>query len=193
MSTRQHSERCRECKKSILKLLKHIYGQAVEGYSLNLPARLEDYRDKEFYGALRKIYTELQRYRGFDQFVLAKRLPPVDYYVQKPGLIIEFDESQHFTRPREIALRNYPKGLGLGYSKDKWIRLCRQLDRKDNDPPYRDEQRAWYDTLRDFASLFLQIPLIRVLPDENIWCSLSPHNPADIQWFASFIDSKLRA
>jgi hypothetical protein len=30
--------------------------------------------------------------------------------------------------------------------------LCEEINAKDNYPPYRDEQRAWYDTLRDFLA-----------------------------------------
>jgi hypothetical protein len=38
----------------------------------------------------------------------------------------------------------------LGFDKRKWIELCDQINAHDNYPLFRDEQRAWYDTLRDF-------------------------------------------
>ena len=59
--------------------------------------------------------------------------------------------TQHFTKPREIALGLYPQNIPYGFSVERWRKLCESLDKRDNDPPYRDEQRAWYDTLRDFA------------------------------------------
>ena len=66
------------------------------------------------------------------------------------------------------------------------------MNKKDNDPVYRDEQRAWYDTLRDFCSSILNIPVVRVLPDEHRWCQLNPNEKSDIDWFSYFIENKLK-
>jgi hypothetical protein len=192
MPTRQHNERCKECKKRILELLRYIYSDAIERHNLNLPANLEGYTNTELSVFLKKIHTELQEYRGFIHFTRAKKLSAVDYYVSNPSFIVEFDESQHFTKPREITLQNYPSTLKLGFDKYKWIERCIELDCKDNDPPYRDEQRAWYDTLRDFSSVILKIPLIRILPNEHVWCTLNVDNATDVQWFKNFIENRLR-
>jgi predicted amidohydrolase len=189
---RQHPQRCKPCKNRILELLKHIYGDVREEYGLGLAADVEGYRNTEFYDVLRRIHAELQNHRGLKQFVNVSRLPAVDYYIPNPGFVVELDEAQHFTEPREITLRSYPPNLSLGFPKDRWISRCVQLRRRDNDPPYRDEQRAWYDTLRDFGCNVLGIPLIRILPDERVWCELSPTNAAHVAWFKDFIEGRLR-
>jgi hypothetical protein len=130
----------------------------------------------------------LQKYRGHKIFVKAKKLPNVDFFIPEPGFIVEFDESQHFTKPREIALSYYSGVLTLGFSKDKWVNLCTTLDKKDNDPAYRDEQRAWYDSLRDFAPEILKIkPTIRLYASDYIWCSLDANNKADQGKFRELI------
>jgi hypothetical protein len=189
---RKHNERCKKCKDRVGEFLGHIYGEVREQYGLDLPTNVEGYKDTPFYKDLKKIHTELQNHRGFRHFVNARRLPAVDYFVPDPGFIVEFDESQHFTEPREIALRNYPAAQRLGFPKEKWMSRCAAMHRKDNDPPYRDEQRAWYDTLRDFGSVFRRIPLIRILPDERVWCELDVSSEVDVTWFQDFIDSRLR-
>ncbi|MCL1834460.1 MAG: hypothetical protein FWG49_08170 [Leptospirales bacterium] len=105
--------------------------------------------------------------------------------------ILEFDESQHFTHLRKIALENYPKTLNLGFNREKWMDLCKSLDRHDIDPIYRDEQRAWYDTLRDFAPLILGIaPTVRLYASDFIWCQLNPNDKKDLETFKDFIESK---
>lgn len=190
--TIKHNERCKECKRRIFELLTKIYGEVKERFNLNLPCELEKYQEYEFYDALKTIYIKLQNHRGFKRFVRAKKLPNVDYFVVNPGFIIEFDESQHFTKPREITLKNYPEKLKLGFDKNMWIKRCIDLNRKDNDPPYRDEQRAWYDTLRDFSSLILNIPIIRLLPEECVWCELNPEKETDVRWFKELIRKKLK-
>ena len=102
---------------------------------------------------------------------------------------MEFDESQHFTIPRKFTLEKYPAGLELGFSREKWIMLCKEINAKDNDPPYRDEQRAWYDTLRDFLPAILDLkPTVRLFAKDFIWCSLNPDDPKDIDKFRKMIE-----
>jgi hypothetical protein len=38
-----------------------------------------------------------------------------------------------------------------GFDRDMWLSRCRTIGAEDHDPPFRDEQRSWYDTLRDFV------------------------------------------
>ncbi len=182
-----HNERCKNCKLRIYELLKAAYGDVDDQYNLNLPSKLEGYGGQSIYDDLAKIYKSLQDYRGFTQFVKAKTLPNVDYFVRSAKIIVEFDESQHFTKPRAISLAQYPSYLKLGFDKNMWLKRCLQLDKRDNDPPYRDEQRAWYDTLRDFAD----VPTVRVLPGEAIWCRLDPAKKSDVVWIKNLVDRKM--
>ena len=86
-------------------------------------------------------------------------------------------------------MEEYPTNLELGFSKEKWIRLCEKIDAKDNDPPYRDEQRAWYDTLRDFLPAILGLqPTVRLFAKDFVWCSLNPNNPEDVDRFRKMIE-----
>jgi hypothetical protein len=65
----------------------------------------------------------------------------------------------------------YPRGLKLGYDRKVWLNRCQKLNRHDNDPPWRDETRAWYDTLRDILPITSGMrPTIRVFAKEMRWC-----------------------
>ncbi|MCK4444157.1 MAG: hypothetical protein KAW09_06415, partial [Thermoplasmata archaeon] len=111
-----------------------------------------------------------------------------------PGLILEFDESQHFTAPRKIALENYPEELILGYDKNRWRTLCEQIDAKDNDPAcvYRDEQRAWYDALKDFLPTMMGLsPTVRLYSKDVHWCSLNHNVPSDVKRFKTLLEGRI--
>jgi hypothetical protein len=180
----RHPENCRLCKETVFKLLEKIYGQVISQYSLDLPARPEEYRGSFCYDDLARIHQALQEYRGHRSFVRARTLPRVDYYVPSQRLVVEYDESQHFTKPRLITLRLYPASLGLGFDRHKWMDLAARLDRHDNDPIYRDEQRAWYDTLRDFSSAVVgNAPTARLFASDREWCRLNPDGTADVARF----------
>jgi hypothetical protein len=87
---------------------------------------------------------------------------------------VEFDEAQHFTRPRALALERYAASLNVGFSRQRWLQLCAELNRHDNSPPYRDEQRAWFDMLRDFAPACLGLqPVVRIYAGTAVWCHLA--------------------
>ncbi|MCD5409175.1 MAG: hypothetical protein LRZ87_00160 [Methanocellales archaeon] len=102
-----------------------------------------------------------------------------------------FDESQHFTQPRKVTLNNYPADLKLGFDKERWIALCEKINAKDNNPPYRDEQRAWYDTLRDFLPSIRQLPpTIRLYSKNFRWCDLSPEVESDIKKFKILLEGR---
>ena len=77
------------------------------------------------------------------------------------------------------GLREAPLFLGpcnVGFNRQLWLQRCAELNRHDNSPPYRDEQRAWFDTLRDFppACLGLQ-PVARIYAGTTVWCRLDLH------------------
>ncbi|RUM33494.1 MAG: hypothetical protein DSY33_04300 [Archaeoglobus sp.] len=93
--------------------------------------------------------------------------------------------------PRKIALERYPSDLELGFNREKWIRLCEKINAKDNYPPYRDEQRAWYDTLRDSLPAILELkPTVRLFAKDFVWCRLNPDNPKDVEKFKRMIENK---
>ncbi len=187
--TKRHNQRCPECKEIVEILLRSIFGEVYPNYQLNLRANVSDYSQQPFFSNLNEIYNQLSSYRGYQNFVKVTTLPRVDYFIPNPGIILEFDESQHFTKPREISLLNYPRDLTLGYDRSKWLDLCRNINTRDSEPPYRDEQRAWYDTLRDFAPLYLGLrPTIRIFVRDLQWCSLNPSNDEDIEKFKKMIN-----
>ena len=186
---RRHDQRCRECKVRIEELLIQIYGEVKPNYNLKIPAKPEDYLGSVYSKDLDAIHTELQEHQGYKNFVRAKNyIAPVDFYVPKPGLIVEFDESQHFTAPRKKALSLYPKDLKLGFDRDRWQDLCSIENQHDNHPPFRDEQRAWYDALRDFAPVLLEIkPTIRLYARDYAWCKLDSKKVTDQESFKQFL------
>ena len=185
---KKHNESCKACKIRIEELLNRIYKKVDVNYNLNLPSKIEDYAGSPFEKQLTQIHESLQKYRGHKTFVKAKKLPNVDFFIPEPGFIVEFDESQHFTKPREIALSCYSDELPLGFNKDKWVNLCGTLNKKDNDPAYRDEQRAWYDSLRDFAPGILKInPTIRLYASDYVWCSLDVNSKSDQKKFIELL------
>jgi len=128
--TKNHNERCKDCKERVRQLLEVVFGMVEVNYDIKFPSTLKDYMDTDIYPDIEKIYLEIQKYRGFDSFVKAKKLPRVDYFIPGENLIIEFDESQHFTKPRLIALENYSDKLSLGFEKKKWIGLSKKLNKR---------------------------------------------------------------
>ena len=184
----KHNERCKECKKAFLLLLEKSYGEIKANFNLELPSRIDDLRNIDSYGSLLSIHEALKSYRGHEVFVRSKKLPNVDYFLVAQKIIVEFDESQHFTAPRKISLENYAD-LKPGFSTIRWAGLCSKLNKCDNDPPYRDEQRAWYDTLRDFAGTISNKvnKTVRVYASDEIWCKLDSESLDDINKFKSHI------
>lgn len=171
-----HNEHCKKCKTTFLKALETEYGEVIEQWQSGWPCKIEDIRSiphlsKARRNSIIKIYKAIQRYRGYDNFVRRKALPRCDYFIKSLNCIVEFDESQHFTSPRALTYSLYPKWVKAGYDKNIWKIRCEGLNRRDSDPIYRDEQRAWYDTLRDvFPNVFGMNPTIRIYAKDNIWC-----------------------
>jgi len=95
---------------------------------------------------------------------------PFDYYLPQIGVLVEFDETQHFSKLRAIALRSYPSQVKIGFDKNRWISLAEEIQAKDNDPLYRDEQRAFYDSVRDILATLLGFkPVVRIFQDDVRW------------------------
>jgi hypothetical protein len=86
-------------------------------------------------------------------------------------LIIEYDERQHFTLPRAISFQHYPSQLRLGFDVQEWNKECDRTHAVDPSPPYRDEQRAFYDSLRDILSSSNGYILLRLRHGDSDWTS----------------------
>ncbi len=138
--------------------------------------------------ALDEIQQHLDQLRGYTDYIKAEWMPPCDYYLPTAGFIVEFDESQHFTEPRRLALEHYPQEWDAGFPLTRWIDLCHQINAKDDEPPDRDERRAWYDTLRDLLAPFHGMkPTVRIYADDFRWCSLSDDSAKDVERFRSLV------
>ena len=115
-------------------------------------------------------------------------MPPCDYYLPSIDLILEFDESQHFTESRLVTLKHYPSECDMGFSIAHWTDLCRQINAKDDTPPDRDERRAWYDTLRDLLPVLHGMkPTVRIYADDYRWCSLDAESTKDLETLRSLL------
>jgi hypothetical protein len=120
-------------------------------------------------GPLKKIYDALRHDRGHTAFATERRRLVCDVVIPSRGLIVEYDERQHFTRSRGIALRLYPKDFELGFNPAYWMEHCDKIAATDNSPPYRDEQRAFYDSVRDLLAAAHGHQVIRIMHGECDW------------------------
>lgn len=132
------------------RLLKDRYGQIqteVKFVWLIVPSSVS--MDKE----ISSIAAKLTSYHGHIGFFKPGISLKCDFLVPSNRYIIEYDERQHFTIPRDISLSLYPDDLILGFDLIEWREYCQRIRAKDPTPPYRDEQRAFYDTLRDVLAV----------------------------------------
>ena len=188
--SRRHSERCPECKVRVGQLLERIYGTCVRDHRFGWQAGLTPYKGTSIGSALQEVARVLEVHRGHGIRVFQRNdvLAGCDYWVPDPGIIVEFDESQHFTGPRKLALSVYADQHPLGFSARRWMELCEHHDARDNDPPYRDEQRAWYDSLRDLVPSVEGLqPTVRLYARDRVWCSLDPGSGEDRKRFSQLI------
>lgn len=187
-----HSEHCRHCKEQVRQLLTAVYGNCLVGVAFPWPAKPEKYERTVIGDTLQQILTGLQRLRGFRDFIKSTQVPPCDFYISNPAFILEFDESQHFTQARRVTLSLYPPAFKVGFPLTQWLNLCRLIDAKDNDPPDRDERRAWYDTLRDLVPTLHGLkPTVRVYSNEFRWCSLDSESKRDRETFCAVLEQRL--
>ena len=188
-----HSEHCRACKIRVHELLTALYPDACHrDHAFPWPSTPEAYRGTRTGAVLQRIFEALRDHRGYGDFIRTAQMPPCDYHlnnIASPGFILEFDERQHFTRPRAIALGLYPRDLRMGFPVGEWLRLCAVLDERDPEPPDRDERRAWYDTLRDLLPTVHGLrPTVRLYERALRWCEMRPDAPADVARFKSFLE-----
>src|SRR5262245_24800279 len=173
-------------------MLSRLYGDCQVNYMLSWPSGPEAYSNALIGSALKQVYEALAQYRGHREFIKSGLVPPCDYYVAEPPFILEFDESQHFSRARLVTLNHYPTDLPLGFSLARWRELCRVIDAKDDEPIDRDERRAWYDTLRDLVPLTHGFnPTVRIYAEEFVWCSLDAKTSRGLQAFGGLLTNRL--
>ena len=185
-----HSERCHACKVRVGQLLERIYGACVRDRRFPWRTGVAAYAGTLIDPVLRDVAGVLEGYRGYGvgTFVRTQMLAACDYWIPDPGFIVEFDESQHFTRLRKLALAVYADEYPLGFAARRWLELCEHHDARDNDPPFRDEQRAWYDTLRDLVPSIVGLqPTVRLYARDRIWCSLDLDSEEDRNRFSDLI------
>ena len=115
------------------------------------------------------IYDKLKAMRNYSGFSNPGYKLACDFFIPSKNLIIEYDENQHFTEQRAESLAHYPSNRNLGFDKDKWREACENIKATDNDPIYRDEQRAFYDSVRDILAARNGIPLIRIKHGDYDW------------------------
>jgi hypothetical protein len=102
-------------------------------------------------------------------------------FMTESGLIVEYDEVQHFTSSRRLTLDRYPGDAPLGFDPVDYARLIeRWLPTGDRAFAHksaaefpgaagRQRQRAYFDAFRDLAAPAFEVgPLIRIpCPDDN--------------------------
>jgi hypothetical protein len=187
-----HSAHCRACKERVREILTLVYGECRVNHSFPWPAQPQDYGNSPVGDLLKKTQTELGNFRGHRDFIKSAQIPPCDFYISDPPFILEFDESQHFSRPRLIALTLYTDAIKLGFFLQRWKGLCREIDAKDDQPFDRDERRAWYDTLRDVVpSLHGFKPTVRLYAGDYPWCSFQAASDHDQAKFCDLLGGRL--
>lgn len=186
-----HSDHCHACKERVRELLTAIYSDCQVGQSFPWSSQPEDYVNTPIGNLLQRIRAGVGALRGHRDFIKSAEMPPCDFYISDPPFILEFDESQHFSRARLVTLSFYPEEFKLGFSLARWRELCRQINAVDDQPFDRDERRAWYDTLRDLLpSLHGFAPTVRLYAGEYPWCSLDTSSDSDRTVFRGLLGTR---
>lgn len=118
---------------------------------------------------LKGIFQALQTMRGYSNFTAAGRSLRCDFYIPELKIIVEYDERQHFTDQRAKALGLYPAELSMEFNQQEWIAACSSIKATDPSPPHRDEQRAFYDSMRDILATKNGYRLIRFRQGSTDW------------------------
>jgi hypothetical protein len=164
-----HSRRKYEPQKQALfDLLKKLFGTVeceVEFPWLVVP------KTDELKEPVSSIFQPLQTMRGFSTFAGAGRSLRCDFYIPSQKMIVEYDERQHFTIQRAKTLELYLPDISLDFDRQEWIKSCNSIKATDPNPPYRDEQRAFYDSLRDILAAQNGYRLVRFRQGDFDWTS----------------------
>lgn len=187
-----HSPHCRACKERVRALLTALYGECRVNHSLPWSALPQDYTNTTVGASLEQICSALGSFRGHRDFIKSAKLPPCDYFISDPPFIVEFDESQHFSRARLVTLLNYPGEIKVGFSVSCWQDRCRKINAEDNQPFDRDERRAWYDTLRDLLPTVHGFePTVRFYAEEYEWCRFDVESARGREAFRLLLQDRL--
>jgi hypothetical protein len=137
--------------------------------------------------ALLAIFQALGGVTAELEAAAAARLPG-DFLHEPTGTLIEVDERQHFTSARLLTLRLYPPEIPLGFDRAEYEALCRRLQGQANrdfahrsapafGPGGRQQQRAYFDSLRDLAAPVMgHPPVIRIqAPHRNGTAAYKQH------------------
>ena len=154
----------------LIKLLKQRFGCVMTEAKFDW-LKVPDRASKD--GVLNRIYENLALIRGCKNFSTSGYSLACDFFIPSKNLIIEYDERQHFTKQRAESLAHYPLDPNLGFDKAKWCEACEKIKAIDNDPEYRDEQRAFYDSVRDILAAHNGMTLIRIMDGDYDWESES--------------------
>lgn len=119
----------------------------------------------------KNLIVALHNYRGYDGFARKGYKLKCDFVCDTHKIIFEYDERQHFSHARKIALESYKEAIKLNYDVDKWIKACCDIGAKDNSPFNRDEIRAFYDSVRDIEAANNGYKLIRIMHGQFDWKS----------------------
>jgi very-short-patch-repair endonuclease len=119
--------------------------------------------------AFQRVYNALCAYRGHTIFIAPNLSLAVDMYVESLSLIVEYDEDQHFSQARKVALEQYAENQDYGFSVADWIATCEAVKASDAHPVTRDETRAFYDTVRDVMIPRQGLKLLRLRHGDFDW------------------------
>lgn len=110
-----------------------------------------------------RLYRELQQYRNApNKFARLNYRVRCDFVCVSKKIIVEYDERQHFSKARAVSLEAY-RDIPLNYDRELWIQACKDVDARDNDPVYRDEGRAFFDSIRDIQAYRNGFKLVRIM------------------------------
>lgn len=110
-----------------------------------------------------RLFQALRQYRNADpKFARLNYKLRCDFVCESKKIIIEYDERQHFSMARAVSLNAYQE-IPLNFDRDLWIRACQDVEARDNDPVYRDEGRAFFDSTRDIQAYRNGFKLIRIM------------------------------
>ena len=133
------------------------------------------------------LVTALRQYRGKTGFHKGNYKLRCDFACESQKIIFEYDERQHFSLARKAALDSYPDSLQLHFDKQLWINKCDQIRAQDNQPPNRDETRAYYDSIRDILSAKNGYRLIRIMHEQFDW-----ENPNAYKYIEELVNVNLK-
>ena len=121
------------------------------------------------------MHEALVAFRDYENFSTPRQKLQCDFFIPSENLIIEYDERQHFTEPRAISFDFYPENISFAFDIRYWKDECNRIKAKDSDKnkPDRDEQRAFYDSVRDILAARNGMTLIRIKHEDYDWESES--------------------